>query len=121
MSYPSCQPRPGLTFKPDKLEHVRSWTLLTNHTRVLVCIAQDPQTRLRDIAQCADLTERATHRIVTELCEAGYVTRHKLGARNFYEIHPAAPLRDPLTGEPEVGELLRLLLKARPEESQAPA
>ena len=27
-----------------------SWTFLTNHARVLLCIARDPEARLRDIA-----------------------------------------------------------------------
>ena len=59
------------------------WTFLTNHARVLRCIAQDPGVRLRDIAQCAGITERATHRIVSDLVEAGYLTRHRLGRRSY--------------------------------------
>ena len=55
-------------------------SFITNHARVLLCIARDPGTRLRDIAVCVDLTERATHGLVSELCEAGYLTKHRLGA-----------------------------------------
>ena len=84
--------------------------LLTNHARVLLCIAREPTTRIRDIAQCADLTERTTHRMVSELCEAGYITRNKMGARNSYKVHPEVVLRDPLLAERQVGALLRALL-----------
>ena len=69
-----------------------TWTFLTNHTRVLCCIAREPGIRLRDIALCAGITERTTHRIVDELAEAGYVTRHRVGARSFYEVHADLPL-----------------------------
>ena len=84
------------------------WTFLTNHAWVLVCIAREPGTRIRDIAQCADVTERAAHRIVTELCEAGYIEKTRIGARNFYEVHPELPLRR--TEDITIGELLKPLL-----------
>jgi len=83
---------------------------LTNHARVLVAIADTPGIRLRDIAIRLDLTERATHRIVSELEADGYLTRHKLGARNFYEIHPDQPLGSPDDHGLTIGDLLRLLL-----------
>ena len=85
------------------------WSLLTNHARVLLCIARDREIRLRDVADCTGLTERAAHRIVSELCEAGYVTKRRNGARNVYELHTEAQLRDPLAGEPQIGELLSVL------------
>ena len=87
-----------------------AWTFLTNHTRVLSCLAREPGIRLRDIAQCAEITERTTHRIVDELVEAGYVTRHRLGTRSFYEVHPELPLRHPLDARHKVGEILAVLL-----------
>jgi len=83
---------------------------LTNHTRVLVAIAGTPGIRLRDIALRLGLTERATHRLVSELEADGYLTRHKLGARNFYEIHPDEPLDSPGDDGLTIGDLLRLLL-----------
>jgi DNA-binding MarR family transcriptional regulator len=52
-----------------------SWTFLTNHAQVLVCIARDPGVRLRDIGDRVGITERAAHRIVVELADAGYITR----------------------------------------------
>lgn len=85
------------------------WTFLTNHTRVLSCVAQQPGVRLREIAACAEITERAAHRIVCELEADGYLTRHRIGARNFYELHPDRPLRHPMQPDLKIGDLLRLL------------
>ncbi len=99
---------------------VAGWTFLTNHAAVLACIAREPGVRLRDIAACAEITERAAHRIVCELEADGYLTRHRVGARNFYEVHPDRPLRDPKDPELDVGALLRLLI-GRPAPSGAAA
>ncbi len=66
--------------------------------------------RLRDIAMCADITERAAHRIVCELEADGYLTRHRVGARNYYEVHPDRPLRHQAEAGIEIGQLLQLLL-----------
>jgi hypothetical protein len=87
---------------------------VTNHARVLVCIAREPGIRLRHVALHTGLTERAVWMIVGDLCEEGYLTKHRLGARNFYEVHPELPLRGGADGEgegegPEVGRLLALL------------
>ena len=64
------------------------WSFLTNHAHVLLCIAHDPASRLRDIADAVGITERAAHRIVAELVDEGYVSRERRGRRNFYEVHP---------------------------------
>jgi IclR helix-turn-helix domain len=94
------------------------WTLLSTHARVLIAIVQLPGGRLRDLADAVGLTERATHRIVCELVEAGYVTRHKVGNRSLYEVHAERPLRagDVPSGDgaPSVGDLLRPLLRPGP-------
>jgi len=97
------------------------WTFLTNHTRVLFCISKQPGIRLREIALCAEITERTAHRIVDELVAAGYLTRHRLGSRNFYEIHPELPLRHPLDGEHQIGDILAALLERCVAKSGAPA
>ena len=47
-----------------------SWGFLTNHARVLLCIAHDPGVRLRDIADRLSITERSAHGIVADLAEA---------------------------------------------------
>lgn len=96
------------------------WTFLTNHTQVLVCVARHPGARMRDIAECVGITERATTRIVSELEQAGYLTRHRVGARNFYELHPELPLRHQLEESHQIGELLALLTGRAPLDSTTP-
>ncbi len=86
-----------------------SWTFLTNHAHVLLCIARDPGIRLREVAAQVGITERAAQRIVAELVEAGYLTREREGRRNHYEVHDALPMRHPLERRHEIGELLSLL------------
>ena len=90
------------------------WAFLTNHANVLLCVAREPDTRLRHIAECVGITERATHRIVSDLIEAGYLTRHRLGRRSYYEVHPELPLRAPLDDDHQVGELFRAVLRRKP-------
>jgi MarR family len=85
------------------------WTFLTNHAQALVCIAHDPGIRLRDIGDRVGITERAAHRIVTELAAAGYITRQRNGRRNHYAINTHLPLPDPILREQNVGELLEIL------------
>src|SRR6266540_1810201 len=53
------------------------WTFLTRHAQVLLCIAEDPGIRLRDIGARVGVTERAAHRIVGELEAAGYISRER--------------------------------------------
>ncbi|MCL6644434.1 MAG: winged helix-turn-helix domain-containing protein [Dehalococcoidia bacterium] len=85
------------------------WTFLTNHGHVLLCIANDPGIRLRDIAERVGITERAAQRIVADLIEAGYITRRRVGRRNIYQVHPEMPLRHPVEQAHPVGELFRLI------------
>lgn len=73
-----------------------AWTFLTNHAHVLVCIAQDPDSRLTTIAERVGITERAAHRIVHELIAAGFVTATKVGRRNRYAVDIDRPLRHPV-------------------------
>ncbi len=82
------------------------WTFFTNHGHVLVCLADDPTIRTRDIAVRVGITERAAQGIVADLVAAGFVTRTREGRRNRYEVHPDRPLRHPLEAEHTVGELL---------------
>jgi hypothetical protein len=88
---------------------VTSWSFLTNHARVLLCIARDPGARLRDIAASLDITERSAHGIVTDLTAAGYVIKQKEGRRNRYQIQAHLPLPEPATQEPAIGDVLALL------------
>ena len=86
-----------------------SWNFLTNHARVLLCIAHDPGVRLRDIAAELGITERSAYGIVAELAEAGYVVKQKDGRRNRYQIQAHLPLPEPTSREHTVGEILALL------------
>ncbi len=88
-----------------------SWAFLTNHAQVLVCIADEPGVRLRDISERVGITERAAHRIVGELADAGYITRRRTGRRNAYLIHAERPLPDALAREQKVGDLLAVLVR----------
>ncbi len=76
------------------------WTFLTNHAHVLVCIAEDPDIRGRDIAALVGITERAAQAIVSDLVEEGYVTRTKLGRRNHYTVKPGRPAAPPARARP---------------------
>lgn len=86
-----------------------SWTFLTNHAHVLVCIAQNPDMRGREIAQEVGISERAVQGIISDLVEAGYVVRQRTGRRNHYTINADGTLRHPLEDEHTVGELLAML------------
>lgn len=88
-----------------------SWDLFSNHGLTLICIAREPGSRLRDIAECVGITERAASRIVGELCEDGYLVRIREGRRNRYEINGARPLPHALTDGTKVRDVLALLVK----------
>jgi hypothetical protein len=88
---------------------VESWSFLTNHARVLLCIAQDPGIRLRDAATTLGITERSAHGIITDLTAAGYVVKQKYGRRNRYQIQAHLPLPEPTSHEPAIGDVLALL------------
>jgi hypothetical protein len=85
------------------------WKLLSNHGQVLVFIAREPKSRLRDIAEGVGITERSAHRIVSELCDGGYLSRRQNGRRNHYEIRPDVPIHDPLLGAHWIGEILAVV------------
>lgn len=86
-----------------------SWTFLSNHGHVLVCIVRDPNVRVREIAQAVGITERAVQRILSELEEAGVIVRTRLGRRTHYEVDESLPLRHPMEAQHSVGELVRVV------------
>lgn len=96
------------------------WTFLTNHAHVLLCIASDPEIRLRDVAASVGITERAAQRIVMELEETGYLERERVGRRNRYRLHADQPLRHPMDRNHWVSELLTLLSRTPPARRRAP-
>jgi DNA-binding transcriptional ArsR family regulator len=89
---------------------MKDWSFLTNHARVLLCIAHDPGARLRDIAATLGITERSAYGIVADLADAGYVVKRRDGRRNRYEIQHHLPLREPTARERTIGEVLSVLV-----------
>ena len=89
-------------------EDERTWTLLTNHGRLLVLIARHPDARLRDLAEQAGITERTAQGIVADLERVGYVEKDKVGRRNTYTVHRSQPFRHSAESGHSIGELLDL-------------
>ncbi len=98
----------------------RTWTFLTNHAHVLLCIARDPTIRLRDVAERVGITERAAQSIVADLVGGGYLVRERVGRRNQYEVRYDLPLRHPVERHHDVGELVELLTAPKAETSRSP-
>jgi predicted ArsR family transcriptional regulator len=90
-----------------------SWTFLTRHAQALLCIADDPGIRLRELGDRVGITERAAHRIVGELEAAGYISRERRGRRNHYTVRLQAPLPDRVAREQKVGDLLGVLRRGQ--------
>ncbi len=88
---------------------MREWTFLTNHATALLCIAQNPGMTLRQVGDYVGITERAAHRIVSDLCDEGYLLRTREGRRNRYKVRPDVPLRDPLLRDRPAGHMLAAL------------
>jgi hypothetical protein len=86
-----------------------AWRFVTNYAHVLVCIAADPNARLRDIAERVEVTERRAAQLVRDLEEAGYLTKTRTGRRNRYDVHDELPLRHPQHRHHTVGELIHFL------------
>lgn len=85
------------------------WTFFTNHAHVFICIAEDPNARIRDLAERVGITERAIQRIITELEAAGYLTHVREGRRNVYRVRSNRPLRHPVERNRSVTLLLELV------------
>lgn len=89
----------------------RQWTFLSNHGHVLVCLAQSPDARLRDVALAVGITERAVQKILADLAAAGVVERRREGRRNRYRLHTDRPLRHPIEAHRTVAALLGMVLE----------
>ena len=92
---------------------VRSWTFLTNHAHVLLCVARDPRSRVQDLAERVGITYRAVQKILADLEEAGYLS-HRRDAEdaraNVYTVHRTLPLRHPVERHRSIAALLALIL-----------
>ena len=87
-------------------EQTHTWTFLSNHAQALLCIARDPEVRIRDIAQVVGITERAAQRIVADLIAAGYVDRERIGRRNHYRLNSDVKMRHAAQADLRISELL---------------
>jgi DNA-binding IclR family transcriptional regulator len=87
----------------------KTWTFLTNHAQVLLCLAETPDVRLRDVAEHVGITERATQRILAELIEAGYVKTERIGRRNRYTVDGEHAMRHSAQLGYRIGALLEAL------------
>lgn len=94
----------------DQSREQASWTFLTNHSHVLICLARDPSLRLRDLADEVGITERAVQGIVNDLEKAGCLTRHREGRRNRYDIAVDRPMRHRVEQHHVVGDLLDVMV-----------
>jgi len=90
-----------------------SWTFFTNHAHVLICLANDPDLRIRDLAPLVGITERAVQRILRELAEGGFLEIEKVGRRNHYTVRPDCHLRHPVEAHATVGDLIGVIQSMR--------
>ena len=86
-----------------------SWTFLTNHAHVLLCLARDSTVRMRDMASEVGITERAVQAIVSDLEGAGYVDRVRIGRRNSYQIDESLHLRHSIEQHKTIADLIRAI------------
>jgi len=94
-----------------KIKTRAAWTFFSNHGHVLVCIAQDSEMLLREVADLVGITERAVQRIIHELEEEGYLKKAKTGRRNNYQVIESMPLRHQLESHCKIGALLKVINK----------
>ena len=85
------------------------WTFITNHGLVLSFIFHNPRSTAREIANYIGVTERTTHKIISDLETAGYIERWREGRRNVYRVDPSLPLRHHTKQDVMVDELLEAL------------
>ncbi|HEU5362922.1 MAG TPA: helix-turn-helix domain-containing protein [Gaiellaceae bacterium] len=85
------------------------WTFLTSHGFVLLEVTRAPGATVREIAERSGLTERQTHRVLSDLVDGGYVARERVGRRNHYRVDASLPMRHPILEGHQVGELLAAL------------
>jgi DNA-binding IscR family transcriptional regulator len=97
-----------------------AWTFLTNHAHVLLCVAGEPDTRVRDLAVRVGITERAVLRILAELEDEGYVVRTRVGRRSSYAVNEALPLRHTIEAHRSVGDLIQLARAPRTKTAATP-
>lgn len=88
------------------------WTFLTNHAHVLLSLASNADLRVRDMASQVGITERAVHRILSELEREGYIDRQREGRRTHYHLNRALRMRHPMEAHKRVADLIKLVRHA---------
>lgn len=89
-------------------QEAKRWTLLTNHGRLLLLIAKEPGAKIKDLALSAGVTQRTAQGIVSDLEQAGYVSKRKVGRQNSYTVHQELPFRHPAEADHSVRELIEV-------------
>jgi predicted transcriptional regulator len=97
----------------------REWSFLSNHGHVLVCLADDPDMLLKDVASSVGITERAVQQIVADLDDARAISRYREGRRNRYVVRREIRFRHPLEAGMRIGEFIDLV-RRRPRLRMAP-
>ena len=90
-----------------------TWTFLTNHAHVLLCVWEDSEARVRDIATRVEITERAVQRILQELESEQYIVRERVGRRNRYRVRADRPFRHPVEDHRPVSLLLEVIARRK--------
>lgn len=85
-----------------------SWTFLSNHGRILIQIAQNPDLKVTEIAATIGITERSTLSILGDLEETGYISVERIGRRNRYTVNPKKKFRHPSEASHSIGELIKI-------------
>lgn len=88
----------------------REWTFLTNHGHVLVCVAMDPDARVRDVADRVGITPRAAQAILNDLQAGGYLRAERIGRRNRYTVVSRRHLRHPLEEHVALADFLAAIV-----------
>lgn len=82
-----------------------AWSFLTNHALVLIHVANNPRSTLREIASAVGITERAALSILRAMEEDKIISRTKEGRRNRYWVDFQALLEHQLSRPFNVIEL----------------
>jgi DNA-binding MarR family transcriptional regulator len=92
-------------------EQETDWTFFSPYAHVLICLADNPRIRLRELAERVGVTERTAMRLVDRLDRAGVVQRRREGRRNVYEIVAKGALEHPIEAGCSLERLLRTVLR----------
>ena len=95
------------------------WTFITTHGLVLSYVFHHPKSTAREIANYIGVTERTTHKIISDLETAGYIERRKQGRRNVYRVDPKLPLRHHSIQDVMVSDLLDSLMNNFPNSARS--